>query len=260
MTTAGPGWKHFARLGVCALCLLPFALLAQDASALSAPPDLVTGVIQSLAAKYPWLTSVVAFIGVFRLLAKPVCMWLERRAAETPGEEDDLLIARLERSTPVRVLDFFLDLGLSVKRDVVARAIAGKAPSLVLAVCLLPFAFGQSGCATWDGLSANQQQALRAAAKLALSFGVAQLGDSVKEARPYQDALLGVLNATFSAATDGKAIGSALAEGVQTVIKDPALRLQVLSHLKAHLARATASSPAQRDAQAAYNAAIASRL
>jgi len=255
MTTAGP-CKTIKWLALFLCAGIPFSSFAQDT--VSAPPDLVTGLIQSLAAKYPWLTSVVAAIGVFRLLAKLVCMWLDRRAAETPGDDDDLLIARLERSTAVRVLDFFLDLGLSVKRDVVVKTFAGKAPAIVLALCL-----AGSGCATWEGLSANQQQALRAAAKLALSFGVAQLGDSVKEARPYQDALMGVLNATFSAASDGKAIGSALSEGVQTVIKDPALRAQVLAHLKRQLAGATAASSGPQSAvssQQKFNASIAARL
>lgn len=146
-----------------AFCLLPFALLAQEPvsgqpSAVSAPPDFATALIQSLASKYPWLTSVVSFIGLMRLLGKPLCMWLERRAAETATDDDDLLLARLERSVPVKVLDFFLDLGLSVKRDVLARSLARSlAPkpadatrvfSLLFAFCLLPFALGSSGCAT----------------------------------------------------------------------------------------------------------------
>lgn len=265
MKNAGPGWKHFVLL----LAAFSFQLSAfgQEATSqlstptLSTSPDLVTGLIQSLAAKYPWLTSVVAFIGVFRLLAKPVCMWLERRAAETPDDTDDILIARLERSTAVKVLDFFLDLGLSVKRDVVVRAVAGKPVALLLLSTLILQL--STGCATWDGLSPNQQQALRAAAKLAVSFGVSQLGDSVKEVRPYQDALMGVINATFSAATDGKAIGNALSEGVQTVVKDPVLRAQVLAALKAQLAGATAAASGQRSAisgQQKFNAAIASKL
>jgi len=135
-------------------------------------------------------------------------------------------------------------------------------PGVVVSPCLALCLLLGSGCATWDGLSPNQQQALRAAAKVALSFGVSQLGDSVKEARPYQDALLGVINATFSAATDGKAIGKALSEGVQTVLKDPALRAQVLAHLKAQLKGATASSgqPSAASRQQKFNDSIASAL
>jgi len=118
-----------------------------------------------------------------------------------------------------------------------------------------------TGCAS---LSPNQQAVLKAVAKAAVIFGVNQLGDSVKEVRPFQPALLGVINATFTATDNAASLGDALTEGVKTVVADEALRAQVLAAIKAQLKGATASvadgqSPiANRQAQ--FNAALAARL
>ena len=135
---------------------------------------------------------------------------------------------------------------------------------LPLWLLLLAFSFQLSACATWQGLSANQQAVLKAVAKAAVIFGVNQLGDSVKEVRPFQPALLGVINATFTATDNAASLGDALTEGVKTVVADEALRAQVLAAIKAQLKGATASaadgqSPiANRQAQ--FNAALAARL
>lgn len=136
-----------------------------------------------------------------------------------------------------------------------------KLPLLVL---LSAFSFQLSACST---LSPNQQAALKAVAKAAVLFGLNQLGDSVKEVRPYQPALLGVINATFSATDNGADIGNALVAGVQTVVQDAALREQVLGALKAQLGSAgvqpAAGATRRMDSgapQRKFNAAIAAQL
>lgn len=137
---------------------------------------------------------------------------------------------------------------------------------LPLWLLLSAFSFQLSACSTWQGLSANQQAVLKAVAKAAVIFGVNQLGDSVKEVRPFQPALLGVINATFTATDNAASLGDALKAGVETVVKDEVLRAQVVAAIKAQLKGATAASagdlqsPSRRDRQAQFNAALAARL
>ena len=283
MKTTGPRWINFA-----VLAAFSFPLSAFSQEAVSSPPDFATGLIQSLAAQHPWLTTLVAVIGFLRIIFKPLIAAAHSFVAATDTEEDDRSLEVIERSTAFKVFAFksftfkffafksfttkinttikrhLLDYTASIKLTRGTGAAATRLLSLTLALCLLPLAFAPTGCATWDGLSANQQAVAKAAAKVALSFGIQQLGDSVKEVRPYQDALMGLLNATFSASDDGKTIGTALAEGVERVVKDPALRQQVLDALKQQLAGATAASAQTpdpiRQTQSQFNAAIASKL
>jgi hypothetical protein len=235
---------------------LPLSAFSQEP--VSSQPDFATGLIQSLAAQHPWLTTVVAVIGFLRIIFKPLIAAAHSFVAATDTDEDDRSLEVIERSPAFKVFAFLLDYTASIKLTRGTGATATRILSLTLALCLLP------GCATWDGLSANQQAVAKAAAKVALSFGIQQLGDSVREVRPYQEALMGLLNATFSAADDGKSIGTALAEGVERVVKDPALRQQVLDAMKRQLAGATAASAQTpdpiRQTQSQFNAAIASKL
>ena len=259
MKTTGPRRNYFA---VLAAFSLPLSAFSQEAA--SSPPDFATGLIQSLAAQHPWLTTLVAVIGFLRVIFKPLIAAAHSFVAATDTDEDDRSLEVIERSPAFKVFAFLLDYTASIKLTRGTGAAATRLLSLTLALCLLPLAFAPTGCATWDGLSANQQAVAKAAAKVALSFGIQQLGDSVKEVRPYQDALMGLLNATFSASDDGKTIGTALAEGVERVVKDPALRQQVLDALKQQLAGATAASAQTpdpiRQTQSQFNAAIASKL
>lgn len=252
----------FAMKLILLLAVLPAVAFAADnvAEPVAVAPDLATSLIQSLAARHPWLASVLAFIGTMRLVAKPVCMWLERRALATPDKADDLFIARARRTTAVRVLDFFLDLGFSVKRDTVARAVRKPKAAALLALCAV---LSGAGCAS---LTPNQQAVLKAVAKAAVVFGINQLGDSVKEVRPFQPALLGVINATFAATDNAASLGDALTEGIKTVVADEALRAQVIAAVRQQLRGATAASsgdlqsPLGHDPQARFNAALAARL
>ena len=97
------------------------------------------------------------------------------------------------------------------------------------ALCLLTFAL--LGCATWEGLSPGSQSALKAAAKLALSFGLSQLTERVHELRPWQDSLKAILETTFAKALPPEAIGAELKRRVRAEVP-AALQAAVLAEFK----------------------------
>ena len=135
-------------------------------------------------------------------------------------------------------------------------------PTGAVSIALLcgALAFG-TGCQSladkWDSLSPATQNAAKAAAKLALSFGLSDLGQSVKEVRPWQDKLQGVINTTFAKASDPEAIGAALTANVKASVP-PELHAPVLAKFKDALTnpKTTASAPGA----AGFNAKIASKL
>ena len=125
---------------------------------------------------------------------------------------------------------------------------------------LLALALGAgllTGCATWEGFSPTTQAVLKAGAKLALSYGVQELGDRVKEVRPFQSQLNSLLDITFAAALSAEATGAALKAGVAQVVplaQQPA----VLAQFKESLAGAKTAAAAPGNAS--YNQRIAARL
>lgn len=128
-----------------------------------------------------------------------------------------------------------------------------KLPIALLACFLL-----LTGCETWQGLSPTTQAVLKAGAKLALSYGVAELGDRVKEVRPYQDKLKGLIETTFSKPLSAEETGKALRAGVAATV--PAeLREPVLAQFRESLAggKTTAASPKQNQD---FNRRVASKL
>ncbi len=148
-------------------------------------------------------------------------------------------------------------------RNPIARKIKGVG----LLCCLLSaFLFFGTGCAAlqdkWDGLSPATQTALengaKLAAKAALSIGLAELGDNVKELRPYTQKLTPLFETTFSTATDPATIGSALAAHVQAVV--PAEhQATVATALKDALAKPSATTAAGAG-PSAFNRALAAKL
>lgn len=114
-----------------------------------------------------------------------------------------------------------------------------------------------SGCATWDGLSPGAQAALKAAAKLALSFGVAELGERVHELRPYQASLNAILETTFAKSLPPESIGAELKRRVVAEVP-AALQAAVLAEFKRRL---TSAAPASGPPSAAdYNRRLAASL
>ncbi len=127
-----------------------------------------------------------------------------------------------------------------------------------LALCLLSCFLLLTGCETWRGLSPTTQAVLKAGAKLALSYGVAELGDRVKEVRPFQDRLKGLIETTFAQPLTAEETGQALKAGVAATVP-AALRDSVLAQFRESLAggKTTAASPKQNQD---YNRKVASGL
>lgn len=113
-----------------------------------------------------------------------------------------------------------------------------KTPLLLLPLLLL-----LNGCATWEGLSSGQQAALRGAAKVALSFGLSELSDRVKEVRPYKEKLKALFETTFSKAEPAEVLGEQLKAGVAKVVP-PELQAVVLAQLKNSLQDKSVAGPA----------------
>ena len=127
-----------------------------------------------------------------------------------------------------------------------------------LALCLLSCFLLLTGCETWRGLSPTTQAVLKAGAKLALSYGVAELGDRVKEVRPFQDRLKGLIETTFAQPLTAEETGQALKAGVAATVP-AALRDSVLAQFRESLAggKTTAASP---EANQDFNRRVASKL
>lgn len=127
-----------------------------------------------------------------------------------------------------------------------------------LALCLLSCFLVLTGCETWNGLSPQTQAVLKAGAKLALSYGVAELGDRVKEVRPFQGQLKGLIETTFAKPLSAEETGKALKAGVAATVP-PELREPVLAQFRESLAggKTTAASPRQNQD---FNRSVASNL
>ena len=129
-----------------------------------------------------------------------------------------------------------------------------------LALCLLSCFLLLTGCATWEGLSPTTQAVLKAGAKLALSYGVQELGDRVKETRPFIGNLNTLIETTFGKPLDAEATGSALKAGVVKLV--PAEhQATVLAQFKESLARSTAAATTDHRPQTAdFNSRVAAKL
>lgn len=114
-----------------------------------------------------------------------------------------------------------------------------------------------TGCATWEGFSPTTQAVIKAGAKLALSFGVRELGERVKEVRPYEDRLRQLVELTFAKPLPAEELGTLLKAGVAAIM--PAdLQGAVLAQFRESLAggKAPAASPSHRD----FNQRLARQL
>lgn len=111
------------------------------------------------------------------------------------------------------------------------------------------------GCASLDG-----RATLAAAAKLALSFGLAQLTERVHELRPWQDSLKAILETTFTQATTPEALGAELKRRVTAEVP-AALQAAVLAEFQRALtAPAPASAPVTSPGKRDFNRRLAAAL
>lgn len=149
---------------------------------------------------------------------------------------------------------------ITAKHDLTVPVVKPPAGPSIIAILCGALAFG-TGCQSlqdkWDALSPNTQAAAKAAAKLALSFGLSELGQSVKEVRPWQDKLQGVINTTFAKASDPEAIGAVLAANVKASVP-PDVQPMVLAKFKDSLTNPKITASAVGGD--AFNAKIASKL
>lgn len=163
-----------------------------------------------------------------------------------------------------------------------------KLPGAPLCFLLSAFCFSLTGCASLDSLTPDQQAVFKAAAKAALQFGLAELGERVKEVRPYQEQLQTLVDVTFAeadrtdatntssgtntlrAAAAAEALGAELRAGVARAVPDAALRAQVMAALRdalLHGAPGTSSARSNGRAgrvpdapQTRFNTALAAKL
>jgi hypothetical protein len=99
--------------------------------------------IARAAREYPWLFTLVAFIGGLRLIFKPLVSFWQTVCEATPDAEDDARFARWKSSAWFRVLAWILDFGASIK-------LRRPPPTgvLIFTLCLFPLAFASGGCGT----------------------------------------------------------------------------------------------------------------
>ena len=83
---------------------------ALDTAAVVAQPFIV-----GLAAKYPWLVSLLAVVATLRLVFKPIMSAVEAYVKSTPGTGDDEWVAKAQHSPAFRVFAWLLDYLGSVK-------------------------------------------------------------------------------------------------------------------------------------------------
>lgn len=141
--------------------------------------------------------------------------------------------------------------------EVGKQVLQGRASLLILCGLLACGVGCQSLRDKWNGLSPGMQDAAKQAAKLALSFGLSELGNSVKEVRPWQEKLQGIIETTFAKAADAEAIGATLSAQVKASVPEDVQPL-VLAKFKESLVnpKVTASGAGGSE----FNSKIASRL
>lgn len=116
----------FFALFFVALCT-PLPVFAQESAAVASipvvdagaqniiAPDAFAAFVANLAAKYPWISIIVAAVGVLRLVFKPIVSFFHARAAATADAADDEALVKIERSWWFKALAWFLDYTASVK-------------------------------------------------------------------------------------------------------------------------------------------------
>ena len=82
----------------------------------SAPdPNPLQPLIDGLAGKYGWLTTVVLLIGSLRILFKPIMLAIDNYVRQTPSPADDARVARFETGWLYKLIAFLLDFTASIK-------------------------------------------------------------------------------------------------------------------------------------------------
>lgn len=121
---------------------------AADASALEPILNMLAPVLAGLLGKYGWVSQVLLIIGALRVCFKPVMMYLEQRAKDSPGTEDDARLAQFERGPIYKVIAFILDFGGSIKLSQVNKLNQGTMKTLLMTATLVALIGCSTGCKT----------------------------------------------------------------------------------------------------------------
>jgi len=79
-------------------------------------------IINALLAKYGWLAAVVTWLGVLRLINKPLFTIIKTITSATKTPKDDAVVEKIETSKFWKLFEFVLDYVGSIKLDVIKNA------------------------------------------------------------------------------------------------------------------------------------------
>jgi hypothetical protein len=144
-------------LAALALVLMPWIAFSQDAATAPAESgnplepilNMLAPVLAGLLGRYGWVSQVLLIIGVLRVCFKPVMIYLEQRAKDSPGTEDDERLANFERGPIYKAIAFLLDFGGSIKLPTVTKTLnQGTMKTLLMMAALVVLIGCSTGCKT----------------------------------------------------------------------------------------------------------------
>jgi len=77
--------------------------------------QIVAPIIQTATAKHGWLTAILVWVGVLRLTFKPLMSLIHSLVAATPGQGDNLALAKVEANWFFKAFCYVLDWTASIK-------------------------------------------------------------------------------------------------------------------------------------------------
>lgn len=153
-------------------------------------------IIDALQAKFPWLASVLFFIGAMRLLSKPVSGWVQILFTKlvvfvtgTPEKDDDDWLKSFLASKPYRFVAFVVDLVASVKlpnSDSLAKvdAQASANPPIMPMLLVIACCFSFTGCALFKAEPAKVAANVSDASKITIEAALAAWNDYIPVGQP----------------------------------------------------------------------------
>lgn len=77
--------------------------------------DVTSSFLVGFVQNHAWLSTVIAILGAFRLVAKPITTAIEIYVKNTPSTNDDAVLDRVQHSLPWKILFWLLDYTASIK-------------------------------------------------------------------------------------------------------------------------------------------------
>ena len=110
--------KHLLLILLCSLAFAALCALAQDVTPVTTTaitPDALTGFLEGMVTKWPWLSTVLMVVGVLRLAFKPIMTAIESVVKATPSEADDAYLLKAAASPAWKWFCWLLNYTASVK-------------------------------------------------------------------------------------------------------------------------------------------------